>query len=579
MKVKPKGSFTEVASFTGDNIKIFALGGLGEIGKNMYCIECEDELIIIDCGVKFADNEYGVAYVIPDFTYLKNNQHKIKGMFITHGHEDHIGGIPYILKVLEIPVIYACGFAYALIIEKMKDYENISYNIEEYMSDSLYKYNNFTLSFFRINHSIPDSHGIAILTKMGYILHTGDFKIDFSPILTQTEYGKLTSYAERGVILLLSDSTNVLTDKISPSEKQIGVNIDTLFQSIKGRIIVATFASNAYRVKQIIEAAITNGRKIITFGRSMDKVIKVARSLEIIDANAEEFVSSDDMILLEKNKVVIIVTGSQGEELAALTRMARGEHKQVTIEEGDTIIFSSSAIPGNQDNINNSINLLFKQKANVIINNTYTNTHTTGHASSYEVKMMLALTKPKYFMPVHGEYQMQKEHIKLAVETGVNSDNCYLMDNGQVLTLRPSENRVFFNSEVKAGAISIDQSGIEIDELIRKERKILAEEGTIIVIYHLLDDQYLIDVDVFTKSFLKMRGYSLMLSQMKEKAIEIMNNEIIGKKFISNKEFVIQIRLEMEEIVKKFTSKKPMVVSWVARISNEEEVYIKNDII
>jgi ribonuclease J len=565
MKYKPKGTYPEMNGFYGNNIRIFALGGLGEVGKNIYCVECNDEIIVIDCGVRFADNEFGVGYLVPNFTYLKNNEHKIKGFFITHGHEDHIGGIPFLLRQVNVKKIYANGIAIALITEKLKEVSNYTVEIEAYESESVFKFNNFELSFFKINHSIPDAHGIAILTSMGYILHTGDFKIDFSPLTYHADYFKLTTYAQKGVLCLLSDSTNALVTKLSPSEKQIGDNINALFRTIKGRIIVATFASNVFRVKQIIDAALENNRKIAAVGRSLDKVIKVSKELNYIEAPESSFVGLSDIALLPDSKIVIIATGSQGEELAALTRMANGVHKQVRIKQGDTIIFSSSAIPGNQDNINHSINLLYKQGAKVIINNSYTDTHTTGHASAYELKMMLALTSPRYFMPIHGEFAMQKRHIEMAVETGVDPNNCYLLENGQVLTFSPTDNRAFLNSEIKADTVYIDKSGLEITDSIRKERKILAEEGTIIITVHLLEDETLQGVDVYGKSFLKMKNYGKLLSNINDIARATARDYFARDIVIASNDFISTVRGKVEGVIRDETGKKPMLITLVMK--------------
>ena len=347
--VKNRNQIPVVNSFNDENIKVFALGGLGEVGKNMYCIESGNELIIIDSGIMFPDSGFGIDYIIPDYTYLKNNQHKIKALFITHGHEDHIGGIPHLLAQVHIPVIYAAGLAVELIKNKMSEYIRQDYNIQEFTSDTIIKYNNFTVSFFSTNHSIPDSYGIAIKTKLGYILHTGDFKIDFTPLGHTTDFSKITSYAKEGVLCLLADSTNALVNKFSISEKKVGESIRNIFSNIKGRILIATFASNVYRVQQIIEASLENDRKVIVFGRSMEKTIKVALKNGYIKAKEGSIITSKDLAWVDDDKLTIITTGSQGEPLAALSRIALGVHKQIKIKEGDTIIFSSSAIPGNQE--------------------------------------------------------------------------------------------------------------------------------------------------------------------------------------------------------------------------------------
>ena len=418
-----------------NNVKVFALGGMCEVGKNMYVIEQNDEIIIIDSGILFPEDNYGVDYIIPDYTYLKENEKKIIGLFITHGHEDHIGGIPYLLREVKIPVIFACGLAVGLIRNKLSKFANLRITIEEFNKNSIYTFNNFEISFFRTNHSIPDSYGIAIKTNYGYILHTGDFKFDFTPIAEHTEYSKITNFSEKGIALLLSDSTNAGVSNFAPSERKISQNINTIFSKIKGRVIISTFASNVYRVQQIVEASVRAGRKVIVFGRSMEKTINVGQQLRYIKAPEGTFINVNEFPHLPPEKITILSTGSQGEPLAALSRIAEGTHKHIKIIPNDTIVFSSSAIPGNQASINRTINKLYKAGANVIINSPLTDTHTSGHASDSELQLMLCLTKPKYFMPIHGEYAMLKKHVDLAVQTGIKRDNCFILNNGEVLLL------------------------------------------------------------------------------------------------------------------------------------------------
>ena len=326
-----------------NNVKVFALGGLGEVGKNMYVIEQNDEIIIIDSGILFPEDNFGVDYIIPDYTYLKENEKKIIGLFITHGHEDHIGGIPYLLREVKIPIIFACGLAVGLIRNKLSKFANLRVTIEEFNKNSIYTFNNFEISFFRTNHSIPDSYGIAIKTIYGYILHTGDFKFDFTPIAEHTEYSKITNYSEKGIALLLSDSTNAGVSNFAPSERKISQNINTIFSKIKGRVIISTFASNVYRVQQIVEASVRAGRKVIVFGRSMEKTINVGQQLRYIKAPEGTFINVNEFPHLPPEKITILSTGSQGEPLAALSRIAEGTHKHIKIIPNDTIVFSSSA--------------------------------------------------------------------------------------------------------------------------------------------------------------------------------------------------------------------------------------------
>ncbi len=540
------------------DIKVFALGGLGEVGKNMYVVEQEDELIIIDSGVIFPDTNYGVDYIIPDYTYLKLNEKKIIGLFITHGHEDHIGGIPYLLSSVKIPKVYACGLAVGLIRNKMAQFANAPIYLEEFTGSTVYKFKHFEISFFRTNHSIPDSFGIAINTHLGYILHTGDFKFDFTPIAEHTEYHKLTTYSEKGVVLLLSDSTNANVGQFSSSESRISTNIKTIFSQIKGRIIISTFASNVYRVQQIVEASIANGRKVIVFGRSMEKTINVGQQLKYIKAPAGTFITAKEFPFLPPHKVTILSTGSQGEPLAALSRIAEGTHKQIQIIPGDTIVFSSSAIPGNQESINRTINKLYKAGAEVIINSPLTDTHTSGHGSQSELQLMLALTKPKYFMPIHGEYAMQKKHVDLAVATGVKRDNCFIMENGEVLVL--SNNKAELGAPVVSGNIFIDSNSAVIDGVIIKERKLLSEDGLLSLVYVMKNKKLLCMPEIISRGFIYMKA-----SENFVYSIQLRANDLCLDFIRDHPNFIMSalkrhIQLEIANYVYEQTERKPIVI-------------------
>ena len=513
-----------VDSFKDDNIKIFALGGLGEVGKNMYCVECGSELIIIDSGIMFSDTGFGIDYVIPDYTYLIQNEKKIKALFITHGHEDHIGGIPHLLQQVNIPVVYAAGIAIDLIKNKIDDFANLSINLVPYNADTIINYKHFTISFFNTNHSVPDSFGIAIKTRLGYIIHTGDFKFDFTPLGAMTDYAKLTEYSKKGVLCLLSDSTNANVKNFSLSEKKIGESIKNIFSNIKGRILISTFASNVYRVQQIIEASIANNRKVIVYGRSMEKTVRVALKNGYIKAPESVILTNKDLPNIDDQNLTIITTGSQGEPLAALSRIANGTHKQIKIKEGDTIIFSSSAIPGNQNSINQTINKLYKAGANVIVNSPLADTHTSGHASETELQIMLNLVKPKYFMPIHGEYTMQLRHIELAVETGVERENCYLLNNGEVLTF--SDTKTFALYSVPTSDVFLDEDGGEIDSYIIRERKVFADDGIVSVIFSVNYRRKLLRTTVVTRGFIYSKSSDTLIQLIKLKA-ELLYNEYL----------------------------------------------------
>lgn len=545
------------------NIRVFALGGLGEVGKNMYCIEQNGEIIIIDSGIMFPDSSYGVNYIVPSFTYLRENEDRIKGLFITHGHEDHIGAIPYLLREINISNIYASGLAIGLINNKLKEF-GINAKIIEYNNDSKYVFNNFTVSFFRTNHSIPDSFGIAIKTNLGYILHTGDFKFDFTPIGAPTDFDRITKLADEGVLLLLSDSTNANVSKMSLSEKRISDNIKDLFSTIKGRIIISTFASNVYRVQQIVEASVAFGRKVIVFGRSMEQTLNVSQQLKYIKAPLETFITSDELDMYPPSKLTILSTGSQGEPLAALSRIADGTHKKIKIIDGDTIIFSSSAIPGNQQSINNTINKLYKQGANVIVNSPLHDTHTTGHASSIELQLMLNLCKPKYFMPIHGEFAMLKKHADLAVETGINEHNTFILRNGEMLVL--SNKKCEKKGMVPCGFTSIDSNKNIIDDNIVKERRSLSEDGIVSVTFNIRDNHLLDKPHFNSRGFIYMKESYDLINDIETKAMKLANQYLIQNVRFGDIKFKKTMEAQLAEFIKEKTSREPMIVPIVIHI-------------
>lgn len=539
-------------------IKIFALGGLDEVGKNMYCVEIEDELIVIDSGIMFPDNDYGVDYIIPDYTYLKENEDKIVGLFITHGHEDHIGGIPYLLKEVKIPKIYANGLALSLIHNKLSRKAINDNEFVEFSEDSIYKFKNFELSFFRVNHSIPDAFGMAIKTNLGYVVTTGDFKFDFTPIGKHTEYSKIAKYADEGIVCLLSDSTNANITKMSASEKKIGESIKSIFRQIKGRIIIATFASNVHRVQQIVEASIAHDRKIIVFGRSMEKTVNVSQKLNYLNAPAGTFINVKEFTHLPPEKVTILSTGSQGEPLAALSRIAEGTHKLIKIIEGDTIVFSSSPIPGNQEAVNRTINRLYRAGANVIINSPLTDTHTSGHASEVELKMMLSLTRPKYFVPVHGEYSMLKKHSQIAIATGVKKENCFIMDNGDVLEITKAGAKI--TSKVTSGDVYIDNNSTELNNQIIRERKILADDGMVSLIFSAKNNKLSRLPNVISRGFIYVKKSTEFINQIQTKAASIYEEYYKTTKRFNQNQISTLVNNEISDFIYQQTEKKPMIV-------------------
>ena len=396
--------------------KIVVLGGLGEIGKNMYCVMHGDEIVIIDAGICFPEGDLlGIDYVIPDFSFLKENESKIKALLITHGHEDHIGGIPFLLQNVNIPAIYAPNQAKELIAIKLED-RNIRYdNLYVYTEDTKLEFKNITVEFFRTTHSIPDSHGISVTTPNGTIVTTGDFKFDLTPIGPMADLHKMARIGEKGVDLLIIDSTNALNEGMSVSESKVDDALFEIFdQHAYNRIIIATFASNIYRLKHIVETCYKHNRKICVFGRSMENNIDISIRGGYID-HKDIFISAEEANALKPNEVCILCTGSQGEPLAALSRIANGTHKQIHLRPDDIVVFSSSPIPGNALSISKTINKLYLRGVKVYTTSLFRDLHTSGHANQEELKLMIRLIKPKYLMPFHGEYRMLKMHANIGI--------------------------------------------------------------------------------------------------------------------------------------------------------------------
>ena len=484
MKGSKPNAYNGVNYDVKEDTLVYALGGLGEVGKNMYCFQQDDEILIVDAGVKFPDDDLlGVEYVIPDFTHLIKNQDKIKGLIITHGHEDHIGGIPFLLMACKINKIYAPRFAKSLIEKKLSERrKNFNVKIEEIDENSVVQTNHFRVGFFNTIHSIPDSLGVLINTPNGRIVETGDFKFDLTPIGNNADYQKMAYIGAAGVTLLMSDSTNSEVEGFSISEKKVAHTVYDIIKKTPGRLIVSTFASNVNRLAQIIKSASICDRKVLVLGRSMENVVEIGKQLKTIDVPNDTFITQDMVNTFPPEKLCIVCTGSQGETLAALSRIANGVHKYIKIIPGDTVVLSSNPIPGNALNVSGIINQLVRNGAKVLENKTFQSLHTTGHASSEEQKLMIQLIKPTYFMPVHGEYKMLKLHASTAVETGIPEENCFICANGDALVLRNGE--VFrSNTRIQTDAIYVegrDVSGLSTSVL--KDRQILADNGMVAVV-------------------------------------------------------------------------------------------------
>ncbi len=510
-----------------NNTQVFALGGLGEVGKNMYVIRHKDEIIIVDAGVMFPDDDLlGIDYVIPDFTYLQENENKIKYLLITHGHEDHIGGIPFLLTQVNIPKIYAPQQAKELIEKKLEE-KTLNYkNLFTYNENTILKTKYFNIEFFRTTHSIPDSHGIAIHTPNGTIVMTGDFKFDFTPVGPMANLGKMAELGKRGVRLLMSDSTNALSPGISLSESVVDENLGEIFRNNKNnRIILATFASNIYRLKHIIETCKENKRKVALFGRSMDTSIDIAMKCGYIK-DKSIIISAEEANMLPPEKVCLLCTGSQGEPLAALSRIASGTHKQIKLLPNDVVIFSSSPIPGNSSSVSKTINKLYLKGVKVYTHGFEYGIHSSGHANQEELKLMIRLFKPEYFAPYHGEYRMLKTHTDIATLCDIPRQNTFILSNGDVLEM--SKEGIRKHGHVIAGDIYVDGSRIgDVSNIVIKDRTLMSNNGVLAII---------INVDIKKKELLNMplvttRGY-VLVNESGELIKEI---ELLAKKIVIQK--------------------------------------------
>lgn len=503
-------------------LKIIPLGGLGEIGKNMTVFEFGSDIIVVDCGMGFPDEDmYGVDMVLPDISYLKANASRVRGIIITHGHEDHIGAVPYVLKELDVP-IYTMPLTAALIELKLEEHD-LLYNTQIFTKKvgSSFRLGAFTIEFINVNHSIPDAVALAIGTPIGTVIHTGDFKIDVTPIQgSMMDIARLGQLGNDGVLALLSDSTNVEKPGYSASERKVGASFNKLFMGCDKRIIITTFASNVHRLQQIIDVAAKYGRKVAITGRSMENVLHVASVLGYVKIPENVMVDLEKVNSLPREKTVIISTGSQGEAMSALYRMAFSEHKQIKVDAGDRVIISASAIPGNETMISRVIDELFHKGAEVIYDRN-TELHVSGHASREEQKMVLALTKPKYFIPVHGEYRMLVKHAELGRMMGVQPKNIVIAENGKVIEI--SKKGIRCEETVQAGAVMLDGSGTsEVGSVVMRDRHRLAEDGMIVVVlpYSSDDRKLLSDPEIITRGFIYVKEAEAMMDELKRVTLE-----------------------------------------------------------
>ena len=551
-------------------ISIYALGGLGEVGKNMYCIENEQTLIIIDAGVRFPGTELpGIDYIIPDYTHLKNNRNKIKALFITHGHEDHIGGIPFLVQSINIPIIYAPRLAAALIKNRLEENKLTGrVTIVEYDENTNITVDSFNVSFFRVTHSIPDSFGLCIDTTEGRIVSTGDFKVDLTPVGADIELSKIAKYGLDGVDLLLSDSTNAEIEGYTPSEKNVLSSIQDIFDNVPGRLIISTFSSNISRIQQICEVALSHNKKIVIIGRSMEKAIEISRGFGYIKIPDEMIIDAQDIKLYKPNELVVICTGSQGEPMAALSRIANGEHKDLHIIPGDTVVFSSSAIPGNGIMIRRVVNLLTRCGADVITNSILSNVHSSGHPSRQELRLMLKLIKPTYFMPMHGEHRMLRLHAELAQQLGTPEENCFVLDNGDSITL--SKHKIVRGYPVEHGTVYIDGRDVSgLAGTVIADRRILTEDGMLAIAIAIdsRSNKLLVPPTLYTRGLINQGSQNTL-----ELCRQLVEKEVL--RALSGKTSFAELKNTIKNIAGDFiykeTNRHPMIIPVIMSKGEEE---------
>lgn len=519
-KALVKSNSNKPSIFAKSKLKIIPLGGMNEIGKNMTVFEYENEIIVVDCGLAFPEDDMlGVDLVIPDITYLERNKAKVKALVITHGHEDHIGAIPYFLKKINVPV-YGTKLTLGLIKNKL-----VEHNLDKTTAlkcvkpRDVVKFSKFKVEFIKMTHSIADSVALAITTPVGVIFHTGDFKVDFTPIDGEImDFQRIAELGKQGITLLMSDSTNVQRPGYTMSEMTVGKEFDKIFSNCHKRIIVATFASNIHRMQQIVDAAVKCKRKVAVVGRSMVNVLQVSKELGYINLPEDTLIDIDKIGIYNPEQLVIITTGSQGEPMAALSRMSVGEHKKVQITADDLVIFSSSPIPGNEKSVGRVIDELEKLGAEIIYNQ-LADVHVSGHACQEELKLMLSLTKPKYFMPVHGEYRFLKQHGELAVSTGTKKENVFLLENGRVLEIGKDDAKL--SLQVQSGMVLVDGLGVgDVGNIVIRDRQLLSENGMIIVVVTLdrRTAKVISGPDIVTRGFVYVRESEDLMEEIRQMA-------------------------------------------------------------
>lgn len=500
-----------------DKLTIFALGGVGEIGKNMYVVQYGNDIVVVDAGLKFPEEDMlGIDIVIPDISYLTENRDKVRGIVLTHGHEDHIGGLSYVLKNLNVPV-YGTRLTLGLVENKLKEANLLGETkrilINEDSEISLGT--SLKATFFRTNHSIPDSVGVCIETPEGNVVHTGDFKFDHTPVNGQfANLHRMAEIGAKGVLALMSDSTNAEKPGFTPSEKNVGIVLEDIFRKAEQRVVVATFASNVHRIQQVVNASEATGRKITVIGRSMVNVVSIASELGYLHIPDGMLIEPEEMNRMAANRVVVLCTGSQGEPMSALTRMARSSHRKVDILPGDTVIIAATPVPGNEKYVGRTIDELFRLGANVIYSGSNSGVHVSGHGSQEELKLMLNLMKPKYFLPIHGEYRMQRKHALLAESVGVDPSNIFITELGEVIEIAGGAARRA--GKVTAGNVLIDGLGVgDVGNIVLRDRKLLSQDGILVVVVTLSKQNGAIvsGPDIISRGFVYVRESEGLLDE------------------------------------------------------------------
>jgi ribonuclease J len=549
-----------------EKIRVFSLGGVGEIGKNMYVVEIDDDIFVIDAGIMFPEDEMlGIDMVIPDISYLVERQERIKGIFLTHGHEEHIGAIAYVLRKINVPV-YATKLTLALVEEKLKEHGvTVRAQLNEVHSDSVVTFEKAKMTFFRTIHSIPDSIGISIHTSQGAIVYTGDFKFDQTPYgINRVDLGKMAQIGDQGVLCLLSDSTNAERPGYTGSDAIVAQEIADVVYDARGRVIVACYASNITRIQQVLNAAKKHRRKVAIVGRSMHKVMDIALRLGYLQIPDKLVIPINDIHQYEDKELVILTAGGHGEPMGVLARMAKQAHKQVNIKEGDTVIIAASPMPGHELIVSRTIDALYRAGANVIYGQR--NVHVSGHGSQEELKLMLNLMKPKYFIPVHGEYRMQKAHAKLAKAVGIAEDQTFLIDKGDVIEFRNGQAR--YGGKVPCGNILIDGLGIgDVGNIVLRDRRLLSQDGILIVVVTLSKEakKIIAGPEIISRGFVYVRESETLLDEATKIVTDIVN-KCMQDYIIEWSSLKSNIREALNQYLFEKTKRKPMILPIIMEI-------------